>query len=273
MQAASPTPLRLLTAMSANPNDGWDKAWIDVVGPHIYAASDHDGYHTQPSTFEAVALTSCAKAPRDIFASQLRRRRAALDAKGAKHVAISADEWGLGPPWTVAGNFSVAHGIYAAAFLGMSTRIAPEVRLAFTNYFEPVNEGAVYVGPFGTSLTTVGETMALYAEHAGGTRLNATQHEDLDVLATLHEAEKASTLLITVAGLNATAWRPRPVVLNLDPPLPEGTSATVVTLTASGFDERSTFARSTSSALVGKAGTLSLTVPPFSVVRASVPVH
>ena len=115
--------------------------------------------------------------------------------------------------------------------------------------------------------------MALYAEHAGGTRLNATQHEDLDVLATLHEAEKASTLLITVAGLNATAWRPRPVVLNLDPPLPEGTSATVVTLTASGFDERSTFARSTSSALVGKAGTLSLTVPPFSVVRASVPVH
>ena len=35
---------------------------------------------------------------------------------------------------------------YAAAFLGTITRIAPEVKLAFTNYFEPVHEGAVYVG-------------------------------------------------------------------------------------------------------------------------------
>jgi alpha-L-arabinofuranosidase len=167
MQAASPTPLRLLTAMSANPADGWDQAWIDAVGVHVYAASDHDGYHNQPAKFEATALTSCAKAPRDIFAPSLRRRRSALDAKGAAHVAISADEWGLGPPWEVAANFSVAHGVYAAAFLGAVTRIAPEVKLAFTNYFEPVNEGAVYVGPFKTVLTPVGEAMALYADHAG----------------------------------------------------------------------------------------------------------
>ena len=280
MEAASPTPLRLLTAMSANPDDGWDKEWIDAVGAHVYAASDHDGYHPQPAAFEAAALTSCAKAPRDVFAAQLRRRRAALDAKGAAHVAISADEWGLGPPWLVATNFSVAHGVYAAAFLGVCTRIAPEVRLAFTNYFEPVNEGAVYVGPFGASLTPVGQAMALYADHAGGARLNATQHEDLDVLATLHEGGEGgggggggATMLITVVGLDATAWRPRPVVVALDPPPAKGTTAAVVTLTASGFDERSTFSRATSSAAVGEDGTLSLTVPPFSIVRASVEVR
>ena len=39
---------------------------------------------------------------------------------------------------------------------------------------------------------------------------------------------------------------------------------------ALGFDERSTFARVASSEVVGEKGALSLTVPPFSVVRASV---
>ena len=317
MQAASPTPLRLLTAMSGNPDDGWDQAWIDAVGPHIYAASDHDGYHDQPARFEATALTSCAKAPRDTFAPSLRRRRAALDAKGASHVAISADEWGLGPPWLVPGNFSVAHAICngtgrdrtdcpccgcgccfgrcgccltrrpcfvractadAAAFLGVITRIAPEVSLAFTNYFEPVNEGAVYVGANRASLTPVGEVMAFYAQHAGGARLMAMQHEDVDVLATLHDAGEGGgkgkqVLKITAASLNATVWSPRPLVLSFTPPLPKGTVAATATLTASGFDEHSTFRRVSSSAVVGEDGTLLLSVPPFSVVQASVGIQ
>ena len=76
--------------------------------------------------------------------------------------------------------------------------------------------------------------------------------------------------LITVASLNAEDWRPRTLTLTLDPPPPTGTAAAVVTLEATGFDERSTFARVVSSAVVGEKGALALTVPPFSVVRASV---
>ena len=108
--------------------------------------------------------------------------------------------------------------------------------------------------------------------------MDVAQHEEVDVLATLHEAKHDAlathaTLLVTAVGLNATAWRPRPLVLAFDPPPLPGTVADVVTLTASGFDERSTFERGASSAVVGEEGTLSLMVPPFSIVRASVQVQ
>ena len=116
-----------------------------------------------------------------------------------------------------------------------------------------------------------------YADHAGGTLLDATPHPELDVLTTWHEGNATSgvteTVLVTVASLNASAWRPRPLLLSLEPAPPPGKGVAVVTLTASGFDERSTFTRSVSRVTVGKGGALSLTVPPFSVVRASVAIR
>jgi hypothetical protein len=44
------------------------------------------------------------------------------------------------------GGSHVPSGMYAAGFLGTVARAAPDVGLLFTNYFEPVNEGAVQVG-------------------------------------------------------------------------------------------------------------------------------
>ena len=91
---------------------------------------------------------------------KLLQRRKTLDVNGGAHILISADEWGMGAPWNVRGNFSVAHAVYAAAFLSVCTNNIGTAGLAFLNYFEPVNEGAIYVGAFGTSaLTTVGETL------------------------------------------------------------------------------------------------------------------
>ena len=63
---------------------------------------------------------------------------------------------GLGPPWTVK-KFSVAHGMYAAGFLAAVTRGARANNLQFSNYFEPVNEGAIEVLAFSSQLTPVGE--------------------------------------------------------------------------------------------------------------------
>jgi hypothetical protein len=50
--------------------------------------------------------------------------------------------------------------MYAAAFLGAVTRVPPAVGLRFTNYFEPVNEGAITVTAAGAALTPVGQVMS-----------------------------------------------------------------------------------------------------------------
>ena len=165
MRAASPNhPLRLLTAMGNDPWDGsgWDRAWIAAIGKDIYAASDHDGYLDEPAEFTAEAVMQCAKSPHDVFLPKLLQRRALLNAHGGSHIKISADEWGMGAPWKVRSNFSVAHAVYAAAFLSVCTNNIDTAGLGFLNYFEPVNEGAIYVGAFGTSsLTPVGKVIKL----------------------------------------------------------------------------------------------------------------
>ena len=268
MKAASPSPLRLI---SANTQPGGP--WIAAIGEETYGWSTHGGYDGKLLNFTADALTECAKAPRDVFVPQLRADRAALDAVGAPHIAISADEWALGWPWLVSTNFSVAHGIYAAAFLGSVTRVAVELNVAFTNYFEPINEGAIFVGPFGSQLTPVGEVMALMAEHTGGVQAQTSTHdEDLDVLATIHSGANASdrSVLVTVTNLVAEdALGPKPLhfVLTDGPtPLPKQT-VQVTVLEASGFAQNSTFSHVTSSAVLAKGGALALRVPPFSLLR------
>eukprot|EP01045_Picozoa_sp_COSAG04_P023968 COSAG04_NODE_2928_length_3376_cov_1.582240_2_plen_668_part_01 len=250
MKAASPSPLRLI---SANPQPSGP--WVAAIGEETYGWSTHGGYYGKLVNFTADALTECAKAPRDVFVPQLRANRATLDAAGASHIAISADEWALGWPWLTTTNFSVANGIYAAAFLGSIARAAAELNIAFTNDFEPINEGAIYVGPFSSKLTPVGEAMALMAEHAGGVQAQAsTPDEDLDVLATVHGGANAGgrTAIVTVTNLLAQdALGPKPLVLTAGgpTPLPEQT-VQVTVLEASGFAPSSTFSHATASAAV-----------------------
>ena len=270
MKAASPTPLRFVSA-----NRYPTGPWIDAIGADTYAWSDHDGYYGHQVDFTADALTVDVKAPRDVFVKQkLQASRAALDAAGASHIAVSADEWALGYPWLLDGNFSVAHGIYAAAFLGSVTRFASELNVAFTNYFEPVNEGAIFVGPFSSQLTPAGEAMAMIAGHAGGAlALTSVQDDDLDVLATVHRGKHAggSTVLVTVTNLVAEdALGPKPFVLTVSRPaaLPKQT-VQVTVLEASGFAQNSTFHRAASTVALTKGGALELSVPPFSLVQFS----
>lgn len=265
MLNASPAlPLRLLTVSGST---SWNKAWAEAVGEHIYATSFHAGYMNQPRSFTQEAVTACAKRPQNDFVGLLKNLRQALNATG-KDIAISADEWGLGPPWKV-NVFSVAHGMYAAGFLGAVTRAAPEVNLQFTNYFEPVNEGAIQAHPFNSTLTPVGQVMALYAQHQGGARVDLPPGSfggDLDTTASL---SAGGDLLVTVANLNAVGWTSYNVDLTLRG-WRGGAAAALTVLRASGFDAAATFDSARASAAVSASGVLSLSVPPFSVVHARV---
>ena len=270
MKAASPMPLRFVAA-----NKDPTGPWIDAIGADTYAWSDHDGYYGQKIDFKPDALTVDAKAPRDVFVKQkLQASRDALNAAGASHIAVSADEWALGYPWLLDSNFSVVHGVYAAAFLGSVTRVASELNVAFTNYFEPINEGAIFVGPFGSQLTPAGEVMAMMARHAGGALASASmQDDDLDVLATVHRSTHAAagTVLITVTNLVAEdALGPKPCLFTVDGSTPPPKQIVQVTLLeASGFAQNSTFHRATSSVALTEGGALELSVPPFSLLQFS----
>lgn len=148
MMAAAPMGPKLNFFAVDGPDD-FTRAWAGVpdIGNHIYATSYHGGYMDQPAVFDEESVTACAKRPRGDFLKSLQDLRKSLDSMTNPNnhtLALSADEWGLGPPWVVS-EFSVAHGMYAAGFLGTVTRAASSLGLNFTNYFEPVNEGAVQV--------------------------------------------------------------------------------------------------------------------------------
>ncbi len=65
---------------------------------------------------------------------------------------MSLDEWGLGPPWKVK-KFATAHAMFGAATLSVAMANSHAADLRFTNYFEPVNEGAIEVHPPATRLS------------------------------------------------------------------------------------------------------------------------
>jgi hypothetical protein len=126
-------------------NPAWNAAWANSIGGEIFATSLHDGYYTEPSgaVWTQEQVTGCAKWPQAQFLGDVQTLRSQLDSLGHT-IAISADEWGLGPPWDTR-TFGTPHGMYAAGFLGMATRAAGEYNMPFTNYFEPINEGAIAV--------------------------------------------------------------------------------------------------------------------------------
>lgn len=65
--------------------------------------------------------------PDTVFLSGLQQLRADLDAGGAENVSVSADEWGLGPPWVV-GNFNAGHGMFAASILSVAINNAASTK-------------------------------------------------------------------------------------------------------------------------------------------------
>ena len=282
--AASPhTPLRLI--ISATADAAWNRPWLAAVGPHVHAASLHSGYLNEPARpYSAAAVSACAQRPRGEWIRGVRALHTQLNSpllssRGAQRkpppnathsIAISADEWGLGPPWRVGNapwdrNFSVAHAMYAAGLLGASLRASHAV-LAATNYFEPINEGAIRVGPWSAALSPVGQAMTLYAKHANMRRLLVPDAlGELDVVATTSDGE----LLVTIAHLNASGWREANLTVRIEAEgkAPPPAFARVTTLRARGFNSSATFAVEAAGPLPVAHGEIRVIVPPFSVVQ------
>lgn len=267
MLAASPDfPIQLLT-VSGGTRD-WDAAWANAVGDQVFATSFHDGYFNEPSgpDFSEGAVTTCTMRPRDQLIQAVYGLREELNSTN-KTIAISLDEWGLGPPWRVT-NFGVAHGMYAAGFLSAVTRSAQALNIRFTNYFEPVNEGAVQVGPFSATLTPVGQVMELYGQHQGRQRVmlpNVSFSGPLDTLVTVGEG----SLLVTMANLNAVGWATCSVSITLLGWDVTSSDIATTTLKAQGFSRSSLFDIEPDSTSV-KGNAVHVDVPPLSVVHFSI---
>ena len=174
MLAADPS-IEILAVEGGN---DWDVKWIQSpVGARVGATSFHGGYASSgpggsPATQQD--FTTQAKIGSTQFFTGLLSLRDALDAAGATNVSISADEWGLGPPWDVV-TFNVAHGMYGASLLSSIIKLATRGLVKYSNYFEPINEGAIQVEQFTATLTPLGEVMQLYAAYAaGGNRVAIT---------------------------------------------------------------------------------------------------
>jgi alpha-N-arabinofuranosidase len=159
-------------------DDEWNSDWFKAIDAHVpggtghlmVATSYHGGYMTVSGGTPSLAadFTRVAKHPTDTFIASVAAQRAKLDSdqKGSAQVTqvgLSLDEWGLGPPWKVH-EFNVAHGMYGASFLGGVIRNAKRLGVVFTNYFEPVNEGAINCSLH--ALITALVTCSHYSLHA-----------------------------------------------------------------------------------------------------------
>jgi hypothetical protein len=268
----------------------WDAAWqaTEGVGGHVFATSFHGGYSTASGSGgspapTAAAYTAAAAVPTTSFLADLENLRAVLDAANASAVSISCDEWGLGPPWVVE-TFNAAHGLFGASLFSALLTTFEATRVTFSNYFEPINEGALQVGPFDVAVTPLGAVFPLYAGYAGALMVSAgpwAGGDDVIVVAGLQGgvAGAAGTLLLTLVNRNATSAVSQPLSLvgcggaGGAGPCGAGTSAATLALVATNlFAPDSTFEPAAGQVSVDSQGQLVVDVPAYSVVQVAVQV-
>jgi len=255
----------------------WNTPTVAAL-PHdiTYYVSYHNGYHSQGSLSQPSDFTKAAKfGATGWLISGMRNLRRGIDAEAKaagfnQTFGISADEWGLGDPWSVTG-FGTVHAMYGAALMGSVIRNAENLSIAFTNYFEVINEGGITVHPFTAELTPVGEALALYAAHQNCAQIPVTpaleEGGDLDVVASLVNGGEPR-LQLTFANLNAEASHDFSVSLTSA----VASSAAATLLTAeTPLTPLSGFRRTTHDIPV-KDGAFSLSLPPFAISHVTVTV-
>ena len=227
------------TAFADHIAANWHRPALSRVSSMLWGSSFHL-YMRQPNRWDPQTMSWAARLPGRKALATLRYFRDLLEAArlagGAAHApAISIDEWSIGPPWSTEA-WGAPHALYAASFVSMLVRHARSLGIGAANYYSPINEGAIAVGPWSASLTPLGEVLALYSRHQGGhlveTELSNRSalrapgphgDDDLDALASLDEAAVenpkghaefcakagagAARLLLTVANRNSGSAR------------------------------------------------------------------
>ena len=249
-------------------------AWVSQdFTPFISATSSHVGYANSDengSPTSNVSATNQAKIPTTKVLDDITAVRAFLgnvSDGSAQHIKISVDEWGLGPPWVVK-DFGVTHAMFGASFITMVLNSAIELGIGYTNYFEPINEGAIQVLQFSVTPTPLGVVMPMFGALAGTTRLSTSQSpgdDDDDIICVAAISEAKISLILS--NRNSTdgflQW------VHFDG-IRLASNATVTTLMASGgIGPGSFFGTSINAVDVSSDGWTAIELPAFSIVSVT----
>ena len=129
-----------------------------VVSLHHYAEVPT---YTDPDKREAEYYWFINK-PETEYLPRMEKLRSQLP----DNVTISYDEWNAWAAWYRLG--SIAEGIFAAHFLNMMYRKAPEYGVSQICHFESVNEGSMLVYPDRAELMPTGQAISAMADHCEG---------------------------------------------------------------------------------------------------------
>jgi alpha-L-arabinofuranosidase len=249
----------------------WREEWYRAVLAEVGGCFDHIAYHEYTALMKEYAgaegseeLRRLASAASDVRTT-LEEIRERLDghAPGGKFVGISFDEWNVWHSWfRVPG---VAEGIYTAAMLNMFCREARKLGMTIGAYFEPVNEGAIWVDPQSCRLTPAGQVFSLFQAHQGN-ELIAVElplaETGVDLAASLNQSK--NEVIITV--VNGNPDREEEVHITVKS-VKAVVRAEGALLTSADFLPESEFVREGLEVALRSSSTLVFTVPPHSVSR------
>ena len=161
-----------------------------------------------------------------------------------------------------------------ASLLTALVNNAAATRTVASNYFEPINEGAIVVEQFSAGPTPLGSVLPLFGAYAGFTRVSTSPGSgDDDVVALAAVDTSTGAVLLTLSNRNGLQSFVQPVALTLPGGRSCAGNASVLTLSPSGLYQEGVFSSTATSvavvALPGGGGcTASLDLPAYGVVQA-----
>jgi alpha-N-arabinofuranosidase len=183
--------LRLILSGLYHDDNEWYTECLEAMADIVHHISCHQYTPPISSYLGEEGIAECRRlaAAADQTAGLLTRIRGYIDAHApGRDIGISFDEWNVWYGWYR--EPGVNEGIHTAAMLNMLVREAVKLGLTLGCFFEPVNEGAIWVEPEQSWLTPSGQVFALFAAHYERTSLELDgRNGDLDAAASLDETE------------------------------------------------------------------------------------
>ena len=189
----------------------WDEAWHEEVLAKIGHAFENVSFHDYTrliKEFEGEAGRAefrrvAAEAPQAIF-RQVQNVRSLVDAHApaGKPIGISFDEWNVWYAWYRP--VGVAEGVYTASMLHHFCRNSRDLGITFGAFFEPVNEGAIWVRPGSAGLTAMGQAFRALKAHQRNQLIRLSGEDPgggVDAVASLNQV--AGEILVTLINRNA----------------------------------------------------------------------
>jgi len=275
MKKADPS----IMLIASGQHGAWDRAvvtqagtWFDQVSEHNYAPAARAG---SPNEMDRELARLSRFAGADLL-TLLENDRRIIDqaAPQGKKIPIAFDEWNVWHNWLVRPGDEEWHaGIigagYAASMLNMLGREAEPLGLSMAAFFQPVNEGAIAVGPYAATLTPVGQVFALFAVHQGARLVKldpGSGGPGLDACASLSDDR---TLHMTFVNRTHAKARKVDLILRNAPITGE---ASVRLLVARDLKSAQSYEERTNKLTGIKNGHLSFVLPRYSVARLDVPL-